>query len=191
MRFFLMVIGLLFSASTLATPPANTQQAAQPKESLFSSEGYRIARYKSPTPDEHPSAQRVITDDILTLLKQTPSPLLIDVKPRKWQQGIFLPDKPREQLPNSVWLPNVGKGELTPQWRDYFQHYLSLLTQGRQDYPIVLYCDADCWMSWNAAKRAASWGYTRLYWYQNGVDGWKEADLPTQPVQPADMITQQ
>ena len=26
-------------------------------------------------------------------------------------------------------------------------------------------------------KRAHTWGYTRLYWYAEGSDGWQEADL--------------
>jgi rhodanese-related sulfurtransferase len=32
-------------------------------------------------------------------------------------------------------------------------------------------------MSWNAAKRAASWGYRRVYWYRDGTDGWEAAKL--------------
>ncbi len=44
--------------------------------------------------------------------------------------------------------------------------------------PFVFYCLANCWMSWNAAKRAASWGYTRVYWYRDGTDGWEAAKLP-------------
>ena len=31
-------------------------------------------------------------------------------------------------------------------------------TAGIHGRPIVFYCLADCWMSWNAAKGAASWG---------------------------------
>ena len=51
-------------------------------------------------------------------------------------------------------------------------------TKGRRDAPVVFYCLANCWMSWNAAKRAASWGYTRVYWYRDGTDGWEAAGLP-------------
>jgi rhodanese-related sulfurtransferase len=27
-------------------------------------------------------------------------------------------------------------------------------------------------MSWNAAKRALSYGYTNVYWFYNGIDDW-------------------
>ena len=46
---------------------------------------------------------------------------------------------------------------------------------GDKAKPIVLYCQADCWMSWNASKRASSWGYSNLYWFPEGDAGWKEA----------------
>jgi PQQ-dependent catabolism-associated CXXCW motif protein len=49
---------------------------------------------------------------------------------------------------------------------------------------VVFYCLADCWMSWNAAKRAAAWGYTRVYWYRDGTDGWAAAKLPLVEAQP-------
>ena len=51
--------------------------------------------------------------------------------------------------------------------------------------PVVFYCLADCWMSWNATKRAARWGYTQLYWYRDGTDGWEAAALPTEEATPA------
>ena len=54
---------------------------------------------------------------------------------------------------------------------------LERLTGGSKAKPVLFYCLQDCWMSWNAVKRAASWGYTNLYWYRDGVDGWREADL--------------
>ena len=44
---------------------------------------------------------------------------------------------------------------------------------------MVFYCDANCWMSWNAAKRAMEeLGYSRVYWYPEGVQGWKRAGQP-------------
>jgi rhodanese-related sulfurtransferase len=40
-------------------------------------------------------------------------------------------------------------------------------------------------MSWNAAKRAVSWGYTDVLWYPDGTDGWQEAGLPLAEARPA------
>jgi rhodanese-related sulfurtransferase len=39
-------------------------------------------------------------------------------------------------------------------------------------------------MSWNAAKRALSYGYTNIAWYREGTDGWAAALLPLEEVQP-------
>ncbi|BBB28032.1 rhodanese-like domain-containing protein [Neptunomonas japonica] len=146
---------------------------------LYTMEGYRLFRYRSPTPKQHDQAITVSTQQLVTLLKQLPAPILLDVQPLIWKSGFFIEKEPRLHIPSSYWLPNVGQGELEEAWADYFLQYLQDLTQGRQDYPIVIYCTADCWMSWNAVKRAAQWGYSHLYWYRDGSDGWQEADLET------------
>jgi 3-mercaptopyruvate sulfurtransferase SseA len=39
-------------------------------------------------------------------------------------------------------------------------------------------------MSWNAAKRAPSYGYSNVAWYPEGTDGWQRADLPVAESQP-------
>jgi PQQ-dependent catabolism-associated CXXCW motif protein len=49
----------------------------------------------------------------------------------------------------------------------------------------VVYCLKDCWMSWNAAKRALAMGYTNVAWYPDGTDGWASADLPLEQATPA------
>jgi len=49
---------------------------------------------------------------------------------------------------------------------------------------LVIYCQADCWMSWNAAKRALSLGYSNVAWYRDGTDGWSAAGLPMQNATP-------
>jgi PQQ-dependent catabolism-associated CXXCW motif protein len=49
---------------------------------------------------------------------------------------------------------------------------------------VVLYCLADCWMSWNAAKRALAIGYSNVAWYREGTDGWVAAGLPLEEATP-------
>ena len=39
-------------------------------------------------------------------------------------------------------------------------------------------------MSWNAAKRALSLGYSNVAWYPEGTDGWSFYSLPTQEAEP-------
>ncbi len=49
---------------------------------------------------------------------------------------------------------------------------------------VILYCLANCWMSWNAAKRALSLGYSNVAWYREGTDGWSGAGLPLEEATP-------
>ncbi|MGH8388396.1 MAG: PQQ-dependent catabolism-associated CXXCW motif protein [Pseudomonas sp.] len=151
---------------------------------LFSADGYRIDLYRSPTPSQLQGATIVDTATLQTLLKQNPRPVLIDVYRRQWLQGRFIEDQPHENLPGSHWLANTGNGELTPQWQAYFARHLKNLTAGDPTQPLVFYCRADCWLSWNAAKRAATMGYQTLYWYRDGLDAWQAANLPVTPAVP-------
>ena len=46
------------------------------------------------------------------------------------------------------------------------------------DEPLLLYCSGvKCSRSSRAAKLAVSWGYQRVYYFREGVIGWKKAGL--------------
>jgi PQQ-dependent catabolism-associated CXXCW motif protein len=93
-------------------------------------------------------------------------------KPENLPKNVIWRDPPRDNIPDSVWLPNVGFGALAPEVETYFRSNLARLTKGRKDTGILFYCQAECWMSWNSAKRAVGLGYTAVYWYPEGTDGW-------------------
>ncbi|MGL6242675.1 PQQ-dependent catabolism-associated CXXCW motif protein [Pseudomonas sp.] len=164
-------LSLLLSAAHADTP-------------LFSADGYRISLYRSPTPTQLQGAAIIDTAALQTLLTQTPHPVLIDVYRRQWLQGQFIEDQPHENLPGSHWLANTGDGDLTAEWQGYFARNLNTLTAGDLAQPLVFYCRSDCWLSWNAVKRAAAMGYKTLYWYRDGLDAWQAANLPVTPAQP-------
>lgn len=168
---------ILLLTLCLTLPPASA-------ETLFSADGYRIAHYRSPTPDRVEGGRTIDTAMLQRLLAQDPKPGLLNVQALDWRHGVFIEQKSRDQIPGSHWLPNVGKGTLEPRWERYFRTQLEWVTDGRQDFPLVIYCRADCWMSWNAVRRAASWGYSALYWYPDGSDGWRDAGLPLQQARP-------
>ena len=92
--------------------------------------------------------------------------------------------QPRANIPGSIWLPDTGYGELAPSMADYFAKGLEKASQGDRARMLVLYCLADCWMSWNAAKRALALGYSDVTWYPLGTDGWGAAGLPLQDATP-------
>lgn len=151
-------------------------EAYQDDMELFSFEGYRIQRYRSPTPPHSQFAQTLDTQGVILLRETNPDVVLLDVQPIPWA-GEFIQKKGKERknIEGSSWLPNVGLGELEQTWSEYYQKHLERLTDNNKAHPIVLYCTADCWMSWNAIKRAHEWGYAELYWLRNGTDGWLDA----------------
>jgi PQQ-dependent catabolism-associated CXXCW motif protein len=65
---------------------------------------------------------------------------------------------------------------------DWFARELARLSAGNRDAPLVFYCLRDCWMSWNAGKRALALGYRQVLWFADGSDGWQDAaPLPYTP----------
>ncbi len=142
--------------------------------------GYRINHYRAPVPEKAPGGKRVRVDDVEQIIADK-SVILIDVMASTGpgpdlKTGAWRMVKIRENIPGSVWLPNVGKGKLSDQILNYFKDNLKRLTKGNKSHPIVIYCQADCWMSWNAVKRASELGYTNIYWYPEGTDGWLDWD---------------
>ena len=91
---------------------------------------------------------------------------------------------PRRNIPGSVWLPNTGFGALSEHVERYFRASLERLTAGDKDRGVLFYCLADCWMSWNAAKRAISYGYRNVLWFPEGTDAWHAEELPLEPCEP-------
>jgi len=105
-------------------------------------------------------------------------------KPQNLPAGTIWRDKPRLNIPGSVWLPDTGYGKLAEATEEYLRRGLDRASGGNKSMLLVIYCQADCWMSWNAAKRVLSYGYTNVAWYPEGTDGWERANLPMVDSQP-------
>ena len=151
-------------------------------------DGYRLENYRSPTPATLRGAKVIGTDEAETIWRSH-SASFVDVlprppRPRDLPAGTLWRDKPRANIPGSIWLPDTGYGELAPSMAGYFSKGLDKATNGDHARMLVLYCLADCWMSWNAAKRALSLGYSNVVWYPEGTDGWLDALLPLQDSTP-------
>ncbi len=151
-------------------------------------EGYRMDTFRAPVPATLRGARVVSTEEAraLTLAGEA---IPIDVlprppRPKALEEGTIWRPTPRHNIPGSVWLPNTGFGALAESYERYFRDNLARLTGGDKQAKLLLYCMADCWMSWNAAKRAISYGYARVHWYPEGTDGWTAAGLPTEPSEP-------
>jgi PQQ-dependent catabolism-associated CXXCW motif protein len=151
-------------------------------------EGYRLEDYRSPVPTTLRGA-RVIGTDEAEKIWRSQQAIFVDVlprppRPRDLPPGTLWRDKPRANIPDSIWLPDTGYGELAPVMADYFLKGLDKATGGDRARMLVLYCLADCWMSWNAAKRALALGYSDVAWYPEGTDGWLAAGLPLRDATP-------
>ena len=69
----------------------------------------------------------------------------------------------------------------------YFADNVVELTHKNKAQPFVFYCIEDCWMAWNAAKRAYEWGYTNVMWFREGLDGWKDINGPLTDSEPVNL----
>lgn len=152
---------------------------------------YRMDDYRAPTPATIAGGKALTTAELQQLL-EADHVVVIDVlplqsRPEGLPKGTLWMPKSRHNIPASVWLPEVGRGALNREVEAHFRGHLQRLTQGDHARGLVFYCLADCWMSWNAAKRAIAYGYTSVYWYRDGTDGWTAAGLPTALSQPVPM----
>lgn len=143
---------------------------------------YRTENYRAPVPATLAGA-RVLTTEQAEAIWRAGSGIFIDVlphapKPQNLPPGTIWREKPRRNIPGSIWLPDTGYGKLAVATEDYLQRGLVRASGGNTAALIVIYCQADCWMSWNAAKRVLSYGYVNVAWYPEGTDGWERADLP-------------
>ncbi len=150
-------------------------------------DGYRMSDYKADVPATLQGARVLSTVDVAELSK-SPDVIFIDVLARpprpKLAEGTVFQEKPRDDLPGSVWLPDVGFGALSPEMEQWFHAQLLRLSGGNKGKPLVFYCLSHCWMSWNAAKRAVSYGYRAVMWYPDGADGWQAAGHPLERREP-------
>ena len=67
----------------------------------------------------------------------------------------------------------------------YLTDNLNKHSAGDFEKSIVFYSRLDCWMSWNAAKRALTYGYKNVFWFSDGIDGWRFEDFDVESLQVA------
>ncbi len=144
-------------------------------------DSYRTENYRAQTPATLKGAT-VLTTQEARALWEAKAAAFIDVlpqapRPKNLPADVVWRPTPREDVPGSLWLPDTGYGELAPVTQDYL--VAGLKKAGERT--LVFYCQRDCWMSWNAARRAVALGFTPVDWYPDGVDGWREAGLPLEP----------
>ena len=180
-----LITWLAGALSSLALAAAVPLAAA---ETVREPEGYRSAPYRALVPATLAGATVLTTGEAKSLWDAGEA-VFVDVLPRpprpaNLPEGTLWSPKPRDNIPGSVWLPNTGYDRLSDETAAYFAAGLHTATGGAPERPLVLYCLADCWMSWNAAKRALALGYGNVHWYPEGTDAWAAAGHPLAPSEP-------
>lgn len=140
--------------------------------------GFRLTEYRTPVPRALKGAITLKTQALERLLKDK-HPLLIDVlpkpnKPEGWPANQLWFPEPHLTIPSAFWLPEIGFGTINEAVEITFKQFMKTQTDDQLDAPVVLFCRENCWISWNAAKRLVGYGYTQIYWYPDGIDGWQD-----------------
>jgi len=148
-------------------------------------DGYRQDDYRAPVPDSVPGGKVLHLPAMRELLARGGA-VLVDVLPAPRRPDAMRPGspwlpQPHRTLPGALWWPDVGRGALPPDMEAWFAERLRAVTGCDPTRLVVFFCLNNCWMSWNAARRAAALG-VRAGWFPEGVDGWDAAGLPTQAV---------
>ncbi|MCA6102893.1 PQQ-dependent catabolism-associated CXXCW motif protein [Bradyrhizobium australafricanum] len=149
--------------------------------------GYRTEDYRAPVPVTLAGA-RVLTTAEAEAIWRDKSAAFVDVLPRapkpNLPAGTVWRERPHLNIPGSIWLPDTGYGKLAAPTEDYLRRGLVRASGGDATRLLVIYCQENCWMSWNAAKRVLSYGYRNVAWYPEGTDGWERAKLPLADAEP-------
>jgi PQQ-dependent catabolism-associated CXXCW motif protein len=172
---------LVVAGAALVVAAHAQQPVAEPQE-------YRTENYRAPVPATLAGA-RVLTTAEAEAIWRDKTGAFIDVlprppKPANLPEGTVWRDKPRQDIPGSIWLPDTGYGKLAGVTEEYLRRGLERASGGNKAALLVIYCQENCWMSWNAAKRALTYGYSNIAWYPLGSDGWERAGLPLVEARP-------
>lgn len=140
--------------------------------------GLRIDAYRAPVPDHVPGGRVMAAADVAA----ADGALLIDALPapghRILPDGTWITPETHDTLPGAHWLPETGRGVLTPAIRDYLT---AALAGCAPDRAIIVFCRSDCWMSWNTVQHIAAMGFTSLGWYPGGIEDWTDHGHATVP----------
>ena len=171
-------------AILLSVPATSRAQASSPSmetaddRALFDGAGYRTARYRTPIavdPRPAPRLALVAARD----LQPGRDALFIDVMPveggtRDTQTGIWQLSEDHLTIAGAQWHPETGR---SPVDGTLWAGLITSIADARRQspgMPVVVFCRADCWMSWNAAKRLADQGVGNVWWLAEGTDGWND-----------------
>ncbi len=167
--------------------------SSEQKQAIEEPASYRTSNYRSEVPLTLKGAKVIGSAQKLhSFLRKNKGSVLIDAfpaphKPDNFPINDLWIEPARETLPGAIWLANTGLGNIPEELETLLRTQLKQLTSNDKQRNVIIFCEPACWHSWNAAKRAVSYGYANIYWYRQGVTGWQQAGFPVteqQPVRP-------
>jgi PQQ-dependent catabolism-associated CXXCW motif protein len=150
--------------------------------------GYWMGPTRGPVATTVKGGKVIHTRELAALLKAD-DVMVVDVsdapkRPDHMAAGAVWLPVPHPVIPGGVWIPGAGLGAIPPAIDKLFRERLAMGTHKDPTHELVIYCHESCWLSWNAAKRAISYGYKSVYWFPDGMEGWRGAGLPTVVAEP-------
>ncbi len=169
---------LIRAAAAVITLTLAPAAMAQQEGGVPEPDGYRGPPYFGEVPATLAGA-RVIDGAEARRLHAAGVPFL-DVYPRPTRPaglpaGTLWRTPSHESIPGALWLPGTGYERLTLPEAARLAAGLRAATGGDPAAPVVIFCRADCWQSWNAARRAVAAGYRGILWFPDGSEGWVAA----------------
>lgn len=167
------------AASAAAVEPAPESPVAEPKD-------FWLGPVNAPVPATLSGGTVIRAKDLAGLLKQRRA-VVVDVsnsqqRPEKLApQAVWMPP-PHPVIPGSLWIAGAGAGTIDANVEKLYRERLAEATSHDLEHPVVVYCHERCWLSWNAAKRAIRYGYRNVYWFPDGIEGWRAAGFETATV---------
>jgi PQQ-dependent catabolism-associated CXXCW motif protein len=142
-----------------------------------------------PVPATIQGGKVIHTAELNALLKKDTQVVVVDVSDSPHRPDnlpattTWLP-VPHPGIPGAIWIPGAGLGTPPANVETFYKQRLAQATGHDLTRPLVVYCHQKCWLSWNGAKRAIGYGYRNVYWFPDGIEGWRKENLPTQVLQP-------
>ena len=180
---------MIAAAIRLALVVVIVAGAAAAAADVAEPDGYRLEDYRAPTPATLRGARVIGTDEAETIWRNH-SAAFVDVlprppRPRNLPEGTLWHDKPRADIPGSVWLPDTGYGELRAQHGRLFRR------AAWKRRPRATTPGFSCSIAWRIAGCRGTRPSARsrsaiptVAWYREGTDGWLAAGLPLQDATP-------
>lgn len=150
---------------------------------------YRGEPYRAAVPATLAGARVIDTPHAIALHDEGRA-AFFDVMPRKARpeglpEGTIWNAPAHETISGATWLWDTGYQALAPAEEARLRDALTRAQADDPDRPLVIFCRTDCWMSWNAARRAVEWGFAPVIWFPGGTDGWVAAGRPLVIAEPA------